>query len=252
MTSLIVIYILALSVFGFGLSRLVSRNDIADIIWGPSFTLLCWIVLFWSGISLWGVILTTLISIWGIRLGIHIFFRHRRSPEDARYQKWSGRPALAFIQIFLLQAILAAIICSPALSGITKGVNSVNVLSIVGLCLWLGGFIFESVADYQLRSFLHNPNNRGRLIDTGLWRYSRHPNYFGEITMWWSIWIISLSVGGSFLAIIGPITITYLITKVSGIPLLEKSLSKNPDWNSYKAKTSILVPLPPKQVQIIH
>jgi steroid 5-alpha reductase family enzyme len=114
------------------------------------------------------------------------------------------------------------------------------------VCVWVIGFFFESVGDAQLSRFIKDPANKGKLMQSGLWKYTRHPNYFGEVTQWWGLWIIALSVSYGWLGIIGPLTITTLILKVSGIPLLEKSMEGNPEFQEYKKRTSVFFPLPPK------
>jgi steroid 5-alpha reductase family enzyme len=204
-----------------------------------------------SGLSLRGVIVSILIFIWGVRLSTHVFARNRHKPEDPRYTEWRakwGRYQIlgSFLQVFLLQSILLFLIAVPALIIITTKGGSFTIVDAIGIAVWLIGFYFESTGDAQLRRFVSNPENKGKLMTEGLWHYSRHPNYFGEISMWWGIWIIALSVPFGIYGIIGPLVITMLITKVSGIPLVEKAFAKKPEFEAYKQKTSILFPLPPK------
>ena len=113
--------------------------------------------------------------------------------------------------------------------------------------MWILGFVFESVGDAQLARFIKDPANKGKLMQSGLWQYARHPNYFGEVLMWWGLWIIALSVPNGLYGIIGPLTITFLILKVSGIPMLEKRMEENPEFVEYKKRTSKFFPLPPKR-----
>ena len=110
--------------------------------------------------------------------------------------------------------------------------------------VWILGFVFESVGDAQLARFIKDPANKGKLMQGGLWRYTRHPNYFGEVTMWWGIWLLALSTPYGFFSIIGPITITFLILKVSGIPMLEKKMEENPEFAEYKRRVSVFIPMP--------
>jgi steroid 5-alpha reductase family enzyme len=124
--------------------------------------------------------------------------------------------------------------------------SSLGIFDYVGLAIWMLGFYFESVGDSQLAKFMKDPLNKGKLMTSGLWKYTRHPNYFGEVTQWWGMWIIALSVPSGFIAIIGPLTITVLILKISGIPMLEKRMQLNPDFEAYKRRTSVFFPLPPK------
>jgi steroid 5-alpha reductase family enzyme len=124
--------------------------------------------------------------------------------------------------------------------------NAFGIIEIAGFLVWGFGFYFESTGDRQLKEFISNPENKGKIMNKGLWQYSRHPNYFGEVTQWWGIFIIALSIPGSSFTIIGPLTITILILFVSGIPLLEKKYAGRPDFEEYKKRTSVFVPLPPR------
>lgn len=123
--------------------------------------------------------------------------------------------------------------------------EALNTLDIIGISVWVVGFLFESVGDRQLANFLKKPENKGHIMQSGLWSYTRHPNYFGEVTMWWGIWIIAMSSGVPFISVVGPLTITYLITKVSGIPMTEKRYEGNMEFEEYKKRVSALVPLHP-------
>jgi steroid 5-alpha reductase family enzyme len=126
--------------------------------------------------------------------------------------------------------------------------GELNYLILIGLFVWVVGFLFESIGDKQLSEFIKNPANKGKLMTKGLWKYSRHPNYFGEIVQWWGIWIIALNIPNGLYTIIGPITISILILFVSGIPLLEKKYKGRADFEDYKKRTSIFFPLPPKKI----
>lgn len=153
----------------------------------------------------------------------------------------------AFLQVYMLQGALMFLIALPfiLLEGAAKPVNA--VLYVIGLFVFATGFAFESIGDAQLKAFLKQPENRGKIMSTGLWRYTRHPNYFGEATLWWGIFLIALSGGVTPFALIGPVTITLLLLFVSGVPLLEKSMKDKPGYAEYAAKTSIFVPWFPKK-----
>jgi steroid 5-alpha reductase family enzyme len=125
--------------------------------------------------------------------------------------------------------------------------SSLGWLDFAGLIIWLIGFYFEYVGDSQLASFIKNPQNKGKLMQSGLWAYTRHPNYFGEVTQWWGLWLITLSAPNSILGIIGPITITVLILKISGIPMLEKKMAEKPEFKEYERKVSKFFPLPTRK-----
>lgn len=234
-------------------SIIFRRNDVADIGWGLGFVITSFIVL----ISNHNERLTTfmvflLVLIWGIRLSSHILLRNIKKPEDFRYKVWRDSWGKwfylrSYFQIYILQGILMLLILLPVLAILSEKPFNNNPLLIVGLVVWVFGFIFETIGDRQLTKFLEDKNRKVKIMQQGLWKYSRHPNYFGEITQWWAIGLIALAVDYGWLALIGPLTITFLITKISGIPLLEKNYANNPEYTKYKLKTSILIPLPTKR-----
>lgn len=231
----------------FAVSLVKKRNDVADIAWGLGFVLLSWSSLFYSQVfSVKALVVCILISIWGIRLASHIYRRHKGKPEDSRYLIWRKEwgkwfTLRSYLQVFLLQGFFLFLIIQPALL-INNSHAEPGLLDILGVAVWVIGFYFESAADLQLKNFLADPKNRGHLMDRGLWKYSRHPNYFGEVTQWWGIWILAASIPGGILTIIGPLTITWLILFVSGIPMLEKKYSGRPDFEEYKKRTSVFIP----------
>jgi len=236
----------------FVLSLIKKRNDVADTAWGLGFVLLAW-VSFYLGQAQGarGLLVGLLVSIWGIRLAWHIHRRNKGKAEDYRYAKWREEWGKwfylrSYLQVYLLQGALLFLIVLPILFINTSAGQDLGVLDFVGLAVWILGFVFESVGDAQLARFIKDPANKGKLMQSGLWRYTRHPNYFGEVTMWWGIGIIALSVPNGIYGIIGPLTITFLILKVSGIPMLEKKMAENTEFAEYKKSTSIFFPLPPK------
>jgi steroid 5-alpha reductase family enzyme len=238
----------------FIVSVLIKRNDIADIAWGLGFVLLAWTSFFLSESNgLRGLLLCILVSIWGLRLSWHIYLRNKNRPEDYRYAKWRqdwGKwfYLRSYLQVYLLQGILLFIIVSPVLLANYSLGKPFGILDVVGILIWLVGFVFESVGDAQLAEFIKDPNNKGKLLQTGLWQYTRHPNYFGEVTQWWGIWLSALSTPAGFLTVIGPLMITFLILKVSGVPMLEKKMSEHPDFESYKKRTNMFIPWKPNKV----
>ena len=236
----------------FALSVLKKRNDVADVAWGLGFVMLSWASFFLGpGRAGRGLLAGILVSIWGIRLARHIRARNQGRAEDYRYAQWRkewGRwfYLRSYAQVYLLQGVLLFWIVFPVLL-INQGPGpALNYLDFAGVTVWLFGFIFESVGDAQLARFIKDPNNKGQLLQSGLWRYTRHPNYFGEVTQWWGIWLSALSVPNGLIGMIGPLTITVLILKVSGIPLLEKKMTKNPQFVEYKRRTSMFIPWLPK------
>jgi len=237
----------------FLISLLRKRNDVADVAWGLGFVLLAWTSFFLSGSSgTRGILVGSLVSVWGLRLAWHIHARNRGKAEDYRYLAWRrewGRwfYLRSYAQVYLLQGVLLFLIALPVLI-INRGEGKTfGFLNGIGVCVWLFGFLFESVGDAELARFVNDPLNRGKIMQSGLWRYTRHPNYFGEVAQWWGIWLAALGVPGSWFAIIGPLTISILILKVSGIPMLEKKMAENPDFAEYKRRTSVFLPWFPKR-----
>jgi steroid 5-alpha reductase family enzyme len=237
---------------GFIFSIILKRNDIADIAWGLGFFFSALITFIIFDNTWFSWLILVLITLWSWRLAIHIFWRNKGKKEDYRYYKWRkdwGKWFYwrSFWQVFILQGILMAIVLLPAVDALTKKIESINFFIIIGLLIWILGFVFETISDYQLLKFVKNRENKGKLLTSGLWQYSRHPNYFGEIIQWWGIWLMSLNFLTSYLTIIGPLTITILILKISGIPLLEEKMSKHPDWPDYQKKVNKLIPFFPKK-----
>jgi steroid 5-alpha reductase family enzyme len=236
----------------FLISVLIHRNDIADVAWGIGILL--------SGVMAIGItgekgpvisLVLALVFIWSLRLSGRIALRNLKKAEDYRYKAWRESWGKwfylrSYFQIYLLQGFLMVVVASPVIHASVFGGNvDLGMFSYLGALVWLIGFYFEVVGDYELDQFIKNPDNKGKIMTSGLWQFSRHPNYFGEITMWWGIWLIISPLPYSALALIGPLTISFLIIKVSGIPLLEAKFAGQPDWEAYKAKTSPLLPLPP-------
>lgn len=256
MTTLLTLEILLVFLYmttWFFISLWKKRNDLADIAWGLGFILITLSSLFYqNNFSLRAILVALLVLAWGLRLSIHIFLRNKNKKEDFRYKKWRAEWGKLFyirsyLQIFLLQGLLMLTIALPVIIVMAYSHSPLAWLDLIGLLVWLTGFYFEASADYQLKRFLAHPANQGRIMTQGVWRYSRHPNYFGEIAQWWGIFIIALSVPYGLYGIIGPLAITLLILKVSGVPMLEKRYQDNPAYQEYKKKTSIFFPLPPKK-----
>jgi steroid 5-alpha reductase family enzyme len=237
----------------FIVSLVIRRNDVADVAWGGGFIVAAAAALLVSDRATDRAILVTLlVVIWGIRLALHIGLRNRGKQEDARYRKWReewGKHVVlhSFFQIFMLQGVLLLMISIPVIVTITAQGAPLGALDVIGALVWATGFLFEAVGDYQLLRFKKDPANHGRIMQYGLWRYTRHPNYFGEVSLWWGIYLIALSVPGGWMTIIGPVTITLLILGVSGIPMLEKHYEGNKAFEEYKQRTSAFFPFPQKR-----
>lgn len=236
----------------FALSVYKKRNDVADIAWGIGYIILCVYLFVSYPVSPISILLYSLVTLWGLRLSLHIYARNINKKEDFRYKAWRDEWGKYFylrsyLQVFLLQGIFLLTIISPLINAALAKPMQWNVFTWIGLCLWIIGFYFQVVADWQLTVFKSTQNNKGLIIQTGLWKYSRHPNYFGEIMMWWGIFIVTIPFANSFYFIISPFTITLLLVFVSGIPLLEKKYKGNPAFEDYKKRTSVLIPMPPRK-----
>jgi len=234
--------------FWFVISLVRKRNDVADVAWGLGFVLMAWLSLYLAdGYGIRGLVVTALVTVWGSRLAWHIHSRNKGGKEDYRYRTWREEWGKwfylrSFFQVYLLQGALLFLIVLPVVV-INRNVElPFGVTGALGIAIWLLGFFFEVVGDWQLARFIKNPANKGKLMTSGLWRYTRHPNYFGEVTLWWGIWLIALSAPYGALTIIGPLTITVLILRVSGVPMLEKKMAEHPDFAAYKQRTSVFIP----------
>jgi steroid 5-alpha reductase family enzyme len=245
--------IMAYMAVWFCLGQALRRNDVADIAWGIGFIVTAIsAMVFTENVTPRGLLITCIVVLWGVRLSSHVFLRNLGKQEDPRYRKWRkdwGKHAVirAFFQVFLLQGVLIIIISLPVTIVITAERSPLSLLDILGVCIWFVGFAFETVGDYQLMRYKRNPANQGKIMTQGLWRYTRHPNYFGEVALWWGVYLIAVSVPLGWATILGPITITCLILKVSGIPLLEERYKDNPEFQAYKRRTSDFFPLPPRK-----
>ncbi|MBD3414954.1 MAG: DUF1295 domain-containing protein [Candidatus Aminicenantes bacterium] len=237
----------------FIISLAKKDNSIADIGWGVGFILVALLSLFLeSGFEIRHVLVTSLVIIWGIRLAAHILMRNKGKGEDFRYAKWRKEWGKYFVirsylQVFMLQGLLMLIISYEIILVNSSSKSGLNVLDLLGLMLWIFGFLFETVGDLQLLKFKRDQNNRGKIMDSGLWRYTRHPNYFGEATMWWGLFLIALSIRYGWSAVISPLLITIMLLRVSGITLLEKKYKGNKEFEEYAQKTSSFIPWFPKK-----
>jgi steroid 5-alpha reductase family enzyme len=241
--------ILVFATIWFLIALYKKRNDVADIAWGIGYIIICIYLFITTG--RWPVLLVlySLVLVWGLRLSIHIYNRNKNKKEDYRYLAWRqewGKNFFwrSYLQIFILQGVILLTILSPVIHAAASNPVSWSMFTWLGLCCWLIGFYFQATADYQLSVFIKKRKNNNEIIQTGLWKFSRHPNYFGEILMWWGIFIITLPLSGSVFFIISPLTIMLLLVFVSGIPLLEKKYKNNAAYEVYKKRTSMLFPLP--------
>ncbi len=231
-----------------------------DAIWGGGMAVLAvasWLQLDEPGDR--ASLIAAMAAVWGLRLFWHLYTRWRGHGEDVRYARMLGKAKeqgrfaqAALTKVFGPQAVLLYITCLPAQLGVLSGEASAAIapLALAGAALWLLGMVFEGVGDAQLKAFRANPANKGKVLDTGLWRYTRHPNYFGDCCVWWGIWLAAASAGPlvALASLPGPLFLTFTLTKWSGKPLLEKGLAKTrPGYADYVARTSGFIPWPPKK-----
>jgi steroid 5-alpha reductase family enzyme len=234
------------------LSLRLKDASIVDTFWGPFFLLQAAIyaALRPDGFDGRQLLVLALVAIWSIRLATHISARHAGKGEDSRYARWreehgSAWPMRSLFQVFWLQGLLAWIIGAPLLLAMSSP-DSWGWLDGAGVALWVIGFVFEAVGDYQLTAFIRDPANKGRTMRFGLWRYSRHPNYFGDAAQWWGLWLIAASAGGWW-TVFAPAIMTFLLVRVSGVGLLERTIAERREgYEAYMRSTSAFIPLPPK------
>lgn len=232
------------------LSLALRDSSIVDIAWGPVFVAVA-ATGAWLGDGFAGrrIGIALLVAIWGLRLGAHIADRNRGRGEDPRYAKWREEHGarwwwVSLFKVFLLQGAVLWVVSLPIQLAQTSPLpDRFTVWDAVGELVWAVGFLFEAIADSQLRRFREDPE-RGGVLETGLWRFSRHPNYFGEVLVWWGIWLVALSVPWGWATIVSPLLITWLLRYVSGVPLAEERLRGRPGWEEYVASTNPLVPGP--------
>jgi steroid 5-alpha reductase family enzyme len=237
----------------FLLALKLMDNSIVDIAYGLSFVLIGW-----SGSVVYGsgearqLLLLALVTLWGLRLAGHIALRKQNEEgEDPRYRQWReswGKTFVwrSFLQIYLLQGTVIYLVALPLLLVIDDAGGPLGWLDMLGVLIWLFGFAFEAIGDWQLLQFKRDLGNRGRIMRYGLWRLTRHPNYFGEAILWWGVLLIALGAPVGWLAIISPLLINFLLLKVSGIPMLEERYADNKEFETYKLSTNAFFPWLPK------
>ncbi len=238
------------------IASLIRRNvTVVDSLWGLGFVIVSWIG--WAAGEGWEIrrlAVALLATLWGLRLSFYLTLRNRGRPEDPRYAAWRHKSGRRFAwvslgKVFWLQAaflwVIALVLLVPQAAPEPERLTAWDA---VGGLLALFGICFETIADRQLARFQADPQNRGRVMDRGLWRFSRHPNYFGECLVWWGFYGIALAVPGGGCAIFSPILVTLVLLKMTGIPLTERSiLERRPAYRDYQRRTSAFIPLPPRE-----
>ncbi|MCA9027710.1 MAG: DUF1295 domain-containing protein [Planctomycetaceae bacterium] len=243
-----------LMVFVWTVSLLVRDVSIVDIAWGSGFVLIGWTTFFVTssaGPTRWELLV--LVTIWGLRLAGYLAWRNIGQPEDKRYarmrQRWGPSfPLISLLTVFGLQAVIMWTVSLPIQLGIAQSFESFNGLHAIGLAAWTVGMFFESVGDWQLARFKHHSNEENAVLDRGLWRYTRHPNYFGDFCVWWGHFIVAIAGGANWWTIIGPVVMSVLLMYVSGVTLLERDLkTRKPEYQAYVERTNTFFPWFPKQ-----
>jgi len=247
--------VVAMMIGGWLISLWHRNVNIVDSLWGLGFVLIAWISFFLAeGFTGRRTLIAILATVWGIRLCIYLSRRNWGAGEDARYGEWRKKSTASFwlislFKVFLLQALfLWAISLVLQVGQISPAPDHFVWLDGLGVIVWLVGFIFEAVGDRQLARFKANPANKGRVMDRGLWAYSRHPNYFGEFLIWWGFFLITLSTPAGWWTSVSPLLVTIVLLKLTGIPLTEENIRKTrPAYNDYINRTSAFIPWFPRK-----
>lgn len=236
------------------LSVYLKNVSIVDIFWGFGFVVVnAFYFINIDAPSFRNWFLLCLVSVWGLRLTIYLAIRNIGKPEDYRYQQFRkdyGRKRywwFSYFQVFLLQGALIMIVSLPIWHIQTTLNHELNLVDFLAIVIWLIGFSFEAGGDYQLYHFKKNPKNKGKVLNTGFWKYTRHPNYFGDAAVWWAYGLFSIAAGG-YWQVVGSVIMTLLIIKVSGVAMLERTLkTSKPEYLEYIKKTNSFIPWFPKK-----
>ena len=237
-------------------SLAVRDSSIVDIAWGPIFVAIAAVGAVWGGG--WAgrqLLVLAIVALWGLRLGWHIYRRNRGKGEDPRYAAWRERHGaswwwVSLFRVFLLQAAVLWVVSLPIqlAMGLT-GAERFTAWDALGELVWAAGFLMEAIADAQLAAFKADPRSSG-VLDEGLWRWSRHPNYFGEAVLWWGIWLPALSVPWGWATAVSPLLMTLLLRYVSGVPLAERMMEGRDGWEAYTRRVPIFVPGPRRESRV--
>lgn len=247
--------VLTMMLIGWGISLICRNVTIVDSLWGMGFVLIAWLT-FWfaGGFAGRKTLITLLVSLWGLRLSFHLTRRNWGRGEDPRYGSWREKSGKSFwlvslFKVFILQAIFLWLISLALQWGqLSPQPAAFTILDFLGLGIWLIGFFFEATGDRQLARFKADPSNKGRVMDQGLWAYSRHPNYFGEFLVWWGVFLIVLATPASGWTVISPILITVVLLKMTGIPMMENAIVHHrPGYRDYIERTNAFFPWFPQK-----
>ena len=249
------IAVLGMMLLGWIISLVTKNVTIVDSLWGLGVVLIAWLTFFTAeGFQGRMILITLLVTLWGLRLSLHLSWRNWGHGEDPRYGRWREESGESFwlislFKVFVLQAIfLWAIALALQWGQMSPQPPQLTWIDCLGASVWAVGFFFEAVGDWQLARFKADFTNKGRVMDQGLWAYSRHPNYFGECLVWWGIFLIALATPSSLWTVISPIIITTVLLKMTGVTLMEKTIvHTRPKYRDYIARTNALVPWFPKR-----
>ncbi|AOM83499.1 DUF1295 domain-containing protein [Salisediminibacterium beveridgei] len=249
--STLAIFIFMVSVFL--LAQKKKDNSIVDIAWGFGFVIIAWVsLLYTQENSIRELLVVTLVTLWGVRLGSFLWYRSIGRGEDFRYanfrKNWGKNAVrIAFFRVFMLQGAFMLLIAYPIIRVHASEGPGVDFFLIAGTLIWLVGFFFQVVGDTQLDKFKKNKTHKDQILTTGVWRYTRHPNYFGEAAMWWGIFVIVLPVELGWTAVFSALFINFMLLKVSGVPFLDERFKDNENYQQYKRETNNFVPWFPKK-----
>ncbi len=250
----VLIAVMALMHFYFLLAVMKKNFGLVDIAWGQGFIVIALVSYFYHFNSIKNAVVLGLVLCWGLRLSLYLLSRNWKAPEDHRYLEmrasWGAHPNLhAYFKVFLLQGMLMLLISLPITAGMEKADQSLSLINKIGVAIFFFGWIFESYADRYLKKYKANPANKGIICMTGPWSLCRFPNYFGEITLWYGIYLAAFNPS-TWWSILGPLTINFFILKVSGVPLLEKKYIQRKEYLDYAARVPRLIPFtPPNKVK---
>lgn len=242
----ILIAVMALMHFYFLLAVARKNFGLVDIAWGQGFILIALVSYFYHFNSVKNAVVLGLVLCWGLRLSLYLLGRNWKAPEDQRYKdmrmEWGSHPNVhAYFKVFIFQGFLMLLISLPITAGMSRAVQELSWINKLGVFVFFFGWIFESYADRFLKTFKEDPANKGKICMTGPWKLCRFPNYFGEITLWYGIYLASF-VPSTWWTIVGPLTINFFILKVSGVPLLEKKYLMRREYLEYAERVPRLIP----------
>jgi steroid 5-alpha reductase family enzyme len=250
-TALAVVVVLAVT---FVVAARQRRHSVMDVAWGPGFVavaVVSWFLSAGQGDDTRRLLLVLLTAAWGLRLGVHIGWRARDGHEDPRYKDLlkpapGSRNAYALRRVYLPQGVVMFFVSLTLQVGMFAA-GPVGWVAVLGILLWAAGFVFETVGDWQLARFKKDPTRRGTVLDTGLWRYTRHPNYFGDAAVWTGLFLIAADSWPGILTVLSPALMVWTLTAKTGKPLAEKAMSGRPGYREYLESTSGFLPLPPRR-----